>query len=84
VSKNPESSIPDQTKETIGEVLPKDSLFLSIAVGSAKVAKNGRELDLSTDMNHQPMITDKKTGKTWVITWGEMISLAVISGVTED
>lgn len=79
---NPNPPAPGK-EETIGEVLPKGALFLSVGVGSAKDPDNGEEYDLSTDMNHQPLITSKSTGKTWVITWGELISLAVVAGVAE-
>ncbi len=83
MSKNPETSKPDQIEEVIGQVLPKDALFRSVGVGSAQDPDNGREFDLSIDMNHQPLITSKSTGKTWAITWGELISLAVVAGVAE-
>lgn len=83
MSKNPETSKPDQIEEVIGQVLPKDALFLSVRFGSAKDPDNGREFDLSTDMHHQPLITSKSTGKTWTVTWSELISLAIVAGVAE-
>lgn len=84
MSQNPESVKPgDQIEKVIGQVLSKDDLFLSIDVGSAKDHESGEEYSLSTSMIHQPMVTSKRTRKTWTITWSELVSLAIAAGIME-
>lgn len=65
-----------------GEIFPSDTVFITIAVGSARSDKHG-ELELLTGLHGAPMIHCVKTGKHWAIGWQELIGMAVEAGVAD-
>jgi hypothetical protein len=67
-----------------GKVFEKEALFVSILVGNAKDAASGIEYRLMTSLSGSPMITSEKTGKTWGITWPDLIKLAIEAGIESE
>lgn len=57
-----------------------DKMFLTLYVGEAK-EKNGSEYTLLSIGAHNPAIKSKQTGKLWVLSWKEILSLAIDQGV---
>lgn len=63
----------------IGTVETKDSLFLRKHAGTAKLGDNAYEL--STSMASLPLIKSEKTGKYWLISWQQLLDLAIQAGI---
>lgn len=66
-----------------GELHPATTMFLRMEAGSAK-AKDGTEYELSTNIGGgNPIIRNLKNGRTWSITWKQLLDLAVENGLNE-
>lgn len=65
-----------------GKVYGKDTLMLRFYVGEAE--QKGIEYELCITNLHEPHITSSKTGKSWVISWQELIKMAIEAGINEE
>ena len=76
----------EETNEnTLGEVMPKETLILRHAVGDAKGGPDGAEYSLTANFaNLQPIVESKQTGKFWTIGWAQLIELAIKAGVNNE
>ena len=66
-----------------GKIYPKGALFLSVAVGSAGNGARSYEL-LTSGSNGVPMIESNQTGKTWSISWNELLDFAITAGIDSE
>lgn len=67
----------------VGKVYPKGTLFLSIEAGSAANEERSYQL-LTSGSSGVPMIESKQTGKTWSISWKELLDLAIAAGIDSE
>ena len=67
----------------VGKVYPKGALFLSVVVGSAGNGERSYEL-LTSGSSGVPMIESNQTGKTWSISWNELLDLAIAAGIDSE
>lgn len=67
----------------VGKVYPKGTLFLSIEAGSAANGERSYEL-LTSGSSGVPMIESNQTGKTWSISWNELLDLAIAAGIDSE
>lgn len=63
-----------------GRLLNKDALMLRVACGTATLP-DGTLFEINTLPGGSPHITCVETGAQWVISWQELIALAVQSGI---
>lgn len=69
---------------TLGTIKPKGTLILREQVGEAE-AENGNSYELTTSVSSgQPIVRSQKTGKWFLLSWQEIIDLAVEAGVDLD
>lgn len=66
-----------------GKIYPKGALFLSVAIGSAGNEERGYEL-LTSGSSGAPMIESNQTGKTWSISWKELLDFAIAAGIDSE
>ena len=69
-------------KNKYGKIHEKNAMFLRLHVGDA-TGQAGEVYELNTSMNGSPMVTSNKTGKTFTLSWGDIINMAVDAGVDE-
>lgn len=67
----------------VGKVYPKGTLFLSIDAGSAANEERSYQL-LTSGSSGAPMIESKQTGKTWSISWKELLDFAIAAGIDSE
>jgi hypothetical protein len=68
--------------KTIGKIHDAKSLFLRVAVGKAKDPQTKIEYELTTNAgNAAPMICSGKTGKYFLLSWQNIIDLAIKAGI---
>jgi hypothetical protein len=68
-----------------GKVLGKKALFMRTYVGDATDPDDdNKSYEMSTDMSCQPMITSKMTGKTFTLSWHDLIQMAVKARIDLD
>ncbi len=65
----------------LGKIIKKDSLVLRFAIGKAVDENTTNEYELTNDCNGRPLVKSLKSGKSWTITWNELIQLAIENGV---
>lgn len=66
----------------IGELHSKEAMILRWEVGEMDV--NGEKFDLTHTANCSPMVTSKKTGKTYILGWKDIVKLAIDNKVNEE
>lgn len=66
-----------------GKLLTKDALILRVACGTATLP-DGTLFEISTLPSGSPHITCVETGAQWVISWQELIAMAMQSGITSS
>ena len=65
-----------------GNVRGKKALFMRFNVGEAMDPDDqNKAYEMSTSASQEPMVTSKTTGKTFVLSWHELISMAVEAGI---
>jgi uncharacterized protein YfaA (DUF2138 family) len=68
--------------KTIGKVYPKDHLFLTKHVGTADGTDDKPVYELKVGgTSLAPMLTSTKTGKTFALSWDDIIALARKAGI---
>jgi hypothetical protein len=63
----------------IGKILPKNSALLRVHAGEAELGK--LKYHLATAVTGTPVIRSQQTGKWFVISWQEILELAVKAGI---
>ena len=67
-----------------GQIFDENTLELGHSAGEA-LGKDGLKYELSTDLaNGQPVIRSLQTGRSWTITWEELILLARSAGIDRE
>ncbi len=67
----------------IGKIYPRLTLIPGVFVGDAK-NKNGGEYTLSTTLGvSHPCITSRTTGKSFILSWEEILQMAYDAGIDE-
>jgi len=72
----------DESK-TIGEILSTETLILRHSVGTAEDS-DGLKYEMTTSLNMSPLIRSHRTGKYFVLSWANIIDLAVNAGINEE
>lgn len=67
----------------IGQVHPKNSLFLRIDCGTAS-DDEGHVYELSTGLGGGLYVKSRVTGRIWSLGWQEAVRLAVEAGIDEE
>lgn len=65
-----------------GKIHPRGSLFLRVGHCSAK-SSSGQEYELNTLMHGAPCVRSEATGKYYVISWEEILGMAIEAGIDE-
>ena len=63
----------------IGKVYPAKSMFFRTHVGTADDGE--RKFEMATSMNGAPILQSAKTGKWFLLSWEDIISLADKAGI---
>lgn len=64
-----------------GTIHPSGTLFFRSFCGSAKVG--AREYELDTTIDGNPCIRSETTGKYFVVSWKDLLEMAVAAGIDE-
>lgn len=64
----------------LGEIIPAGTLFISQHIGRAEGA--GATFEMLTAIGGSPMVKCEETGKTFSLSWQDVLTLAVARGVT--
>lgn len=77
--KKPTPPTPIQSKA--GSLHPATTLWFRIEAGTAK-GNDGTEFELSTNVGGgNPIIRNLTNGRSWTITWKQLLDLAVSDGI---
>ena len=71
------------SKLGFGEVLPKDTLMLLKQIGEATLDNGSKGYGMMIGMSMQPVVVSEATGKYFILTWNDIIDLAVSAGIDE-
>lgn len=63
-----------------GTIHPSGSLLLRSSRGDAE-AVDGRKYEFSTTLHGQPCIRSEKSGKYFVVSWEELLQMAIDAGI---
>jgi hypothetical protein len=66
-----------------GTIYSPDHIFVRVEIGSA-TGQDGAKYDLGTSVDGQPLIRSSKTGKTFSLSWNELLNMAVDAGIDEQ
>jgi hypothetical protein len=66
----------------VGTLHPRGTMFLRIFVGTAKEGREEYEMSLAAG-GESPLITSKRTGKIFSLSWEQMLELARRAGIDE-
>lgn len=66
----------------LGQIYGRNTLFMCFAAGEAK-SEDGHEYDLSYTPGGTPIVRSEQSGRSWTISWRELIDLAIKGGVDE-
>jgi len=66
-----------------GTIYSPDHIFVRVEIGSA-TGHDGAKYDLGTSVDGQPLIRSSKTGKTFSLSWNELLNMAVDAGIDEQ
>lgn len=66
----------------VGEVCGKDEMFMGIDAGEASL--NDKKYGLSVSMQSTPIVLSRQTGKWYVLTWEDIVRLAVQRGIDAE
>ena len=73
----------DEAFYTPGELYDKDTLFLRVTVGTA-TSETGIEYEMTIHGgNSAPMIRSSETGKYYILSWEDILDLAIKKGIDE-
>ncbi len=65
----------------IGRIIPAKAMILRHNVGTA-TGEDGTEYEMTTSVtDRSPLVKSSKTGKTFSLSWNDIINLAVQAGV---
>lgn len=62
---------------------PKGTFMLTVHVGTASNADAG-ELEMSLVNGHMPAVRSGRTGKTFVLSWEDIIKQAIAAGILDE
>lgn len=65
-----------------GEILPKRTFVMTVAVGEATGSDN-KSYELLTSMYGSPVVLSKQTGKYYVLNWDDILDMAIETGIDE-
>lgn len=70
----------------VGEILDKNKLIIGTHVGegTGKVGGKTVEYTLTTSLNFSPSVRNTKTGKTFILSWEDIVGLAEKAGLFEE
>lgn len=68
---------------SLGKIHPKDALFMKVGHGGA-TSSSGKQYELNATLGGCPMISSKQTGKQWVLSWEELIRMAIDAGIDQE
>lgn len=68
----------------MGKMMEKDQPLLHVRVGEASSTETGNIYECLLVNGHLPAIKSKKTGKTYCVSWGELVAWAVKEGIDEE
>ena len=68
--------------DPLGKMHDKDSLFMSMHIGSAKAGK--REYTMATNLGGSPIVTSEQTRKSYAYDWSNLISYAIAQGIDKE
>ena len=71
----------ESAPEQYGELLPKDALILRVNVGTATDEEEGIVYEMTTAPGRNPLVKSNKTGKTFALSWSDIVNLAVARGI---
>ncbi len=84
MAKTKAKAVPVPGKEGIGNVYPSGSMFFREDAGVAKDESRGVEYELSTQVGTgAPLVKNLATGKTFALSWTELVDMARRAGVDE-
>lgn len=66
-----------------GKLHPRDVMFFREAVGEATLGEEQYELCTHAG-DRTPLVRNKRTGRTWSISWQQLIEMARGAGVDAD
>lgn len=64
-----------------GEILPPGISFLRLASGTAE--RDGVIYTLSTSAMDSPIVRSERTGKTFHLSWSDILDMAIEAGIDE-
>jgi len=62
---------------------PKNAMILRKHVGEAE-GSDGRKFEMSLANGYIPCVKDLNTGKTWALSWDDIMAQAVAAGVSKE
>lgn len=69
---------------TIGKVMPAETLYLRLAVGVVKDELTGAEYEVSTAIGSMtPIVRSKASGRWFILSWRDITELARIAGIDD-
>jgi hypothetical protein len=66
-----------------GKIIEKDALILRHNVGTAE-GKDGNSYEMTNSINMAPLIKSEKTGKTFSLSWSDIIAMAIEAGIDKE
>lgn len=70
----------------IGEILDKNKFVIGMNVGEGTEKVGGKTIEytLTTSFNFSPSVRNTKTGKTFILSWEDIVGLAEKAGLFEE
>lgn len=68
----------------MGKMMEKDQPLLHVRVGEANSTETGNTYECLIVNGTLPALKSKQTGKTYCVSWGELVAWAVKEGIDEE
>lgn len=66
----------------VGKIIGSGTMILRNAVGEAKT-DSGLKYEICSNMNASPLIRSEQTGKSFSLSWDDVLKLAIEAGIDE-
>lgn len=67
-----------------GTIHEKGTLLMRETVGTATLDDTGIEYELTTTMGRNPLVTSMKTGRTFDLSWNDLVDIAIDAGIDNE
>lgn len=67
-----------------GKIYERDAMLLRVLVGTTTSGNTGIDYELAITVGHNPQVKSMKTGRTFSLSWEELIAIAINAGIDNE